>query len=73
MRNFILFISLSVYTITSIGQELNANVYIDAEQTGQQNNQIFKTLEQQLTEFLNNRNWTDESTLIKRESIVILR
>ena len=63
MRNFILFIGLSVYTITSIGQELNANVYIDAEQTGQQNNQIFKTLEQQLTEFLNNRNWTDESYL----------
>jgi hypothetical protein len=63
MRNFLLFITVVVFTTTSIGQELSANVYIDAEQTGQQNNQIFKTLEQQLSEFLNNRNWTDESYL----------
>ena len=52
MRNFLLFITVVVFTATSIGQELSANVYIDAEQTGQQNNQIFKTLEQQLSEFL---------------------
>jgi hypothetical protein len=63
MRNFLLLIALVVFTTTSVGQELNASVYIDAEQTGQQNNQIFKTLEQQLTEFLNNRNWTDDSYL----------
>ena len=63
MRNFLLLIALIVFTTASVGQELNASVYIDAEQTGQQNNQIFKTLEQQLTEFLNNRNWTDDSYL----------
>jgi hypothetical protein len=63
MRNFLLFISLAFFTATVFGQELNANVYVDAEQTGQQNNQIFKTLEQQLTEFLNTRSWTDDSYL----------
>jgi hypothetical protein len=63
MRNFLFFITLVIFSATSVGQELSATVYIDAEQTGQQNNQIFKTLEQQLTEFLNNRSWTDESYL----------
>tara|TARA_B100000795_G_scaffold168785_1_gene127185 strand:- start:22590 stop:23477 length:888 start_codon:yes stop_codon:yes gene_type:complete len=63
MRNFLLFIGLIIFASTGFGQELNANVYVDAEQTGQQNNQIFKTLEQQLTEFLNTRSWTDESYL----------
>lgn len=63
MRNFLLFIGLLVCTTISVGQELNANVYVDAEQTGQQNNQIFRTLAQQLTEFLNNRVWTDDEYL----------
>tara|TARA_B100000787_G_scaffold104862_1_gene77732 strand:- start:61397 stop:62284 length:888 start_codon:yes stop_codon:yes gene_type:complete len=63
MRNFLLFIGLIIFASTGFGQELNANVYVDAEQTGQQNNQIFKTLEQQLTEFLNTRSWTDETYL----------
>jgi len=40
-------------------QELNATVTIDAEQTGQPNFQVFRTLEKQLTEFLNNTSWTD--------------
>ena len=40
MRNFLLLIALVAFTTTSVGQELNATVYIDAEQTGQQNNQI---------------------------------
>lgn len=41
-------------------QEFTANVRIDAQQTGQQNQQLFKTLEQQLSELINNNTWTNE-------------
>jgi len=39
-------------------QEFNATVGINAEQTGNQNLQVFKTLERALTEFINNTKWT---------------
>lgn len=41
-------------------QEFIANVRIDAQQTGQQNQQVFKTLEQQLKELINNNTWTND-------------
>jgi hypothetical protein len=42
-------------------QELNATVTIDAEQTGQPNAQVFRTLKDQLTELLNETQWTNKS------------
>lgn len=60
MRRFLLFISLFVISITVSAQELNATVIIDAEQTGQPNLQVFRTLQQELTEFLNNTKWTNK-------------
>jgi len=42
-------------------QELNCTITINAEQTGQPNNQIFRTLETQLTEFINTTIWTDKN------------
>jgi len=60
MRNIILAISLFISISTIQAQELNCSVTIDAEQTGQPNQQVFRTLEQQLTEFLNNTVWTDK-------------
>lgn len=59
MRKFaILFICvLSVSLVKA--QELNCTVSIDAQQTGQPNLQVFRTLETQLREFINNTNWTD--------------
>ncbi|GGX28772.1 DUF4835 family protein [Aquimarina muelleri] len=39
-------------------QEFNATVAINAEQTGNPNLQVFKTLERSLTEFVNNTKWT---------------
>ena len=53
---FILFASLA-----SSAQELKCTVSINAEQTGQPNNQIFRTLETQLTEFINTTSWTDKN------------
>ncbi len=40
-------------------QEFNAQVAINAEQTGNPNLQVFKTLERSLVEFLNNTKWTE--------------
>ena len=45
----------------SIGQELRCNVNVIAELTGNENNTVFKTLEQQLKEFINNTKWTDKN------------
>jgi len=58
MRNifFILFLSLS---LSSFSQELNCSVVVNAQQTGSGNLTIFKTLEKQLTEFVNNTKWTN--------------
>jgi len=42
-------------------QELRCNVNVIAELTGNENNVVFKTLEQQLTEFINNTTWTNKN------------
>ncbi|MDW5289413.1 DUF4835 family protein [Formosa sp. PL04] len=57
MRNilFVLFLCISV-SLTA--QELNCKVVINAQQTGDENDQVFQTLEKQLTEFVNNTQWT---------------
>ncbi len=52
-------IAVILFTTTSIAQELNAVVIINAEQTNKQDLQVFKTLERSLTEFINNYKWTD--------------
>lgn len=54
---FIFFLFISVL---SVGQELNCTVTVVAQQTGNDNNQVFRTLERQLTEFINNTQWTDK-------------
>ncbi len=61
MRNFLLLFSLLSIGFCANAQELNSTVTIDAEQTGQPNLQLFRTLEQQLLEFINNTTWTDKT------------
>jgi len=41
-------------------QELNCTLVINAEQTGKQNQQIFKTLERSLNDFINKTTWTNK-------------
>ncbi|OUR95100.1 DUF4835 domain-containing protein [Flavobacteriales bacterium 34_180_T64] len=60
MRNFILFIAL-IFVTHTFAQELNCNVVVNAQQTGNENVQVFKTLERQLSEFINNTSWTKDS------------
>ena len=42
-------------------KSLNCTVVVNAQQTGNENLQIFKNLEKQLTEFVNNTKWTDRT------------
>ena len=53
---------LFVLLLTSVisAQELNCTVTVVAQQTGNDNNVVFKTLERQLTEFINNTQWTNK-------------
>jgi len=60
MRRILILITLLASTLTLQAQELNATVTIDAVQTGQPNLQVFRTLEEQLTEFLNTTTWTNK-------------
>ncbi|CAM3426474.1 DUF4835 family protein [Aequorivita lipolytica] len=59
MRKILLFLLCAITVFSAQSQELNCTVSIDAEQTGQPNLQIFRTLETQLREFVNNTKWTD--------------
>ena len=54
----IVFIYVLFVTMLAHAQEFNARVVVNAEQTGQPNLQVFKTLERSLTEFINNTQWT---------------
>lgn len=59
MRNivflFVLFVGMNAFS-----QELNCTVIVNAEQTGQTQISIFKTLEKSIQEFINKTNWTDK-------------
>ncbi len=57
----ILIILLCCFSVFSFSQELNCNLVVNAQQTGNENQPVFKTLEKQLKEFVNNTKWTDKS------------
>lgn len=60
MRNCLFIISF-IFTLTAFSQELNCNLVVNAQQTGNENVQVFKTLEKQLQEFVNNTKWTNKT------------
>ena len=57
MFRILLIFSLLTTTLT-FSQELACNVTVDARQTGNENLQIFRSLQNQLTDFINNTTWT---------------
>lgn len=61
MRNNLLVLLTLFMTSLVSGQELNCTVTVIAQQTGNDNNVVFQTLERQLTEFINNTKWTDKT------------
>ena len=56
----ILYILLFCLGLSGFSQELNCNVVVNAQQTGNENLTIFKNLEKQITEFVNNTKWTNK-------------
>ena len=63
---FVLFAFLFSFHVTS--QELNAQVIVNSDLVNQTNQQIFKTLERTLNEFINTQAWT-EQVFLNQEKI----
>ncbi|MBO0322514.1 DUF4835 family protein [Muricauda sp. CAU 1633] len=59
MRNTLLLTFLFVFTLAVSAQELSCVVTVNSDQVGQTNQQIFKTLERSLNDFVNNSKWTN--------------
>ncbi|MBT0549394.1 DUF4835 domain-containing protein [Riemerella anatipestifer] len=57
MKKIIAFFGI-LFGALAFGQELHANVQINFAQVGGSNTQVFKTLEKNLREFINNTSWT---------------
>ncbi len=60
MRKFLLTLICIAIGFSASAQELNCSVTVNAEQTGQPNQQVFRSLEKQILEFVNNTKWTDK-------------
>lgn len=58
MRRLLVLLAFLCSTVV-FSQELNCTVNVIAQQTGNDNNVVFKTLEKQLNEFINNTKWTE--------------
>lgn len=56
--NRIIVIVVLLFCFHTKAQELNCDVQINAEQTGQTNLSVFKTLKNSLQEFINSNSWT---------------
>jgi len=59
--NLKLILLLLVFPFAISAQVLEAEVVLDAQQTGRNQLTIFKTLEKDLNEFINNTRWTDNT------------
>ncbi|MFP2997635.1 DUF4835 family protein [Spongiivirga sp. MCCC 1A20706] len=59
MRKF-LFVLFCVSVLFSTAQELNCKITVNSDKIGQTNQQIFKTLERSLNDFVNKTKWTNK-------------
>jgi len=63
MKKYILLLVVTLSIGSIHAQELNAQVLVNADLVNQTNQQIFKTLERSLNEFLNTQVWTNQDLL----------
>lgn len=64
MRKIIVLFTMLFSLVTLVAQEeLNAIVTINADKVQSSNKQVYKTLQEQLTEFLNQTKWTNKKFL----------
>ncbi len=68
MNHLVLIFLFLVSLIPLKAQELNAQVIVNSDLVNQTNQQIFKTLERSLNEFMNTQVWTNQE-LLKQEKI----
>jgi len=61
MRNIVFSVFLLLLTIGTSAQELNSSVTVNSDQVGQTNQQIFRTLERSLNDFVNKTKWTNRT------------
>ncbi|MEY8779983.1 DUF4835 family protein [Allomuricauda sp. XS_ASV26] len=59
MRNILFVIFLLFAVLRAYAQELNCQVTVNSDQVGQTNQQIFRTLERSLNDFVNKTKWTN--------------
>jgi len=60
MRKILVSLSILFMVQLATAQELNCTIVVNAEQTGKQNEQIFKTLQRALNDFVNKTTWTNK-------------
>ncbi|HET8839162.1 MAG TPA: DUF4835 family protein [Flavobacteriaceae bacterium] len=60
MKNLLIIFACLFFCNLGIAQEINCQVEVNARQTGQTGLTIFKTLQNSLSEFVNQKNWTGE-------------
>ena len=61
MRSCLIYAICSFFTLSISAQEMNCVVTINTEQVSQTNQQIFKTLERSLNDFVNKNRWTNRT------------
>ncbi|RKN81511.1 type IX secretion system protein PorD [Ulvibacterium marinum] len=61
MRNILLVLFCVVFFSSAMAQELTCTVTVNSDQVSQTNQQIFKTLERSLSDFINKNKWTNRS------------
>ena len=68
MKRNLLIISFIVLGVALMAQELNCNLQINSDKVQGSNKEVFKTLQKEANEFINNRRWT-ELTYAEEERI----
>ena len=59
MRRIVLFITLLLFSSALIAQELNCTVTVNSSKIESADTDLFKTLEQSVTEYMNDRKWSN--------------
>ncbi len=59
MRLYILIVSIAVFSLTGFAQEFNCTIQLNSDQVQGTNKAVFNTLQKSLSDFVNNRQWTD--------------
>jgi len=60
-KRLIVFGTFLLFSVSLISQELNCTVIVNSDQVGQTNQQIFRTLERSLNDYVNKTKWTNKA------------